>query len=277
MKSQMEKTLENFDKYQAAYYRRLSGLPYFPQIATVIENFLRDIIERGEFYMRVHTDVLEGILTSGCIKSMTETHHGTTLGGENTRKEVTASLFGCDTGSLQPADYPKYGFLSQPDAKRDLIVNAHMSMQFGDVSIRLRKDRMMHRTTLCVGNSVNMGNSDAMIPTRTDNVKATCITGLAHEGLRQTVPNPMAFYYYLATKILKGELTTSNFAAIDRICDDSPMPLEYFELQYHGHISLKDDVERIDAIPSSQEESELLNSLIPKFKAIGIPLEITVI
>lgn len=271
----MEKTLKHLDRYQAEYYRRLAELPYFAQIASVIEHFLKAIINRGAFYIRVQTSVLEDILTSGSIKSMMETHKGTTNGGEETRREVTANLFGCDTDTLQPADYPKYGFLSQPDAKRDLMVNAHMSMQFGDVSIRLKKSRMMHRTTLCVGNSVNLGNSEIMVPTRTDNVKATCITGLAHEGQCQMMPNPMAFYYYLATKILKGELTIDNFASIDRICDDSPMPLEYFELQYHGIISLKDDVERIDVIPSSEEEMVMLKALKPKFEALGIPLEIT--
>lgn len=271
----MIKTLEKFDSYQAAYYRRLSRLPYFPQIASVIENFLKAIVERGEFYIRVQTYVLEDILTSGSIKSMMETHRGTTNGGEDTRRQVTENLFGCDTAILEPADYPKYGFLSQADAKRDLIVNAHMSMQFGDTSIRLKKNRMIHRTTLCVGNSVNMGNSEIIVPTRTDNIKATCLTGLSHEGKRQPLPNPMAFYYYLATKILERKLTVDNFASIDRISDDCPMPIEYFELQYHGIISLKDDVERIDVIPSSEEEKGMLNGLKPQFEAIGIPLEIT--
>lgn len=270
----MEKTLEYLDNYQTAYYRRLSNLPYFTQIAAVIENFLKNIIERGEFYIRVQTDVLESILESGSIKSMMETHQGTTNGGEDTRRQVTENLFGCATTTLLPADYPKYGFLSQSNARRDLMVNAHMSMQFGDASIQLDKSRLMHRTTLCVGNSVNMGNSEIMVPTRTDNVRATCITGLAHEGKRQMLPNPMAFYYYLATKIMKGELNADNFASIDRICDDSPMPIEYFELQYHGRISLKDDVKRIDVIPESQEERTMLDRLKPRFEALGIPLEI---
>ena len=271
----MEKTLENFDSYQTTYYRRLFALPYFAQIASVIERFLKAIVERGEFYTRVQIKILESILESGTLKSMIETHRGTTNGGENTRKEVIENLFGCDTSAMQAADYPKYGFLSQPDGRRDLLVNAHMSMQFGDVSIRLKKSRMMHRTTLCVGNSVNFGNSEMMVPTRTDNIKATCITGLAHEGKRQLMRNPMGFYYYLTSKILQGELTADNFAHIDRISDDCPMPIEYFELQYHGIISLKDDVERIDAVPSTPEEIDILNRLKPKFNAIGIPLEIT--
>lgn len=270
----MEKTLANLDSYQAEYYRRLAALPYFTQIAPVIECFLAAIVERGEFYTRAQTPVLADILEAGSIKSMAETNSGTTLGGIATRREVTASLFGCDTAALSAADYPKYGFLSQADARRDLLINAPMAMQYGDVSIRLRKNRMMHRTTLCVGNSVNMGNSDMMVPTRTDKIRATCITGLAHAGKPQAMPNPMAFYYYLATKILRGELNADNFAGIDRICDDCPMPIEYFELQYHGGISLRDDVERIDVIPSTPEDTDLLNSLKPKFNAIGIPLEI---
>ena len=136
----MEKTLANLDSYQAEYYRRLEALPYFTQIAPVIERFLAAIVERGEFYTRVQTPVLADILEAGSIKSMAETNSGTTLGGIATRKAVTASLFGCDTAALSVADYPKYGFLSQADARRDLLINAAMAMQYGDVSIRLRKN-----------------------------------------------------------------------------------------------------------------------------------------
>lgn len=270
-------SLENFDRYQMDYYRRLLSQPYFTQIAPVIENFLRAIVNRGEFYLRVQTRVLPDILASGCIKSMMETNSGTTFGGIDTRKEVTANLFGCDTDTLRPSDYPKYGFLSQPNAKRDLIVNAPMAMQFGDISIQLKKERMISRTTLCVGNSVNMGSCESMVPTRTDRILATCIVGLPHKNKRQMFPNALGFYYYLATKILQRELTVDNFPSIDRICNDTPMPLEYFELQYHGPITLTEDVARIDVIPSSPEDSEMLNSLKPKFEAIGVPLEMTTV
>lgn len=276
----MEKSLEKLEQYQAAYYRRLSQLPYFGQIATVIEDFLKTIIARGEFYLRVQPEVLGDILASGSIKSMMETHRGTTNGGEKTRREVTAELFGCDTDTMEPADYPKYGFLSQPDAKRDLMVNAHMSLQFGDASIRLKKQRLMHRTTLTVGNSVNMNSSKTMIPTRTDNVKATCVVGLPHDTDGQaafmplSLPNPLAYYYYLAVMILEKKLTPDNFASIDRIADDAPAVFEYFELQYHGALTLADDVERIDVAPSSQEEEQQLRMLKPWFEAMGIPFEI---
>lgn len=271
----MEKSLEKLDQYQAEYYAKLSQLPHFNQISTMIEDFLKAIISRGEFYTRVHINVLGDILASGTIKSMMETHRGTTNGGEATRREVTANLFGCDTSRMEPADYPKYGFLSQADAKRDLLVNAHMSMQFGDASIRLKKQRMMHRTTLCVGNSVNLGNSMAMIPTRTDNVKATCIVGLPHNKQARTPHDPLTLYYYMAMKLLQKQLSVDNFASLDQVTDDAPMIFEYFELQYHGILSLENDVERIDVIPSSREETEYLNTLKPKFEAIGIPLEIT--
>lgn len=152
---QTPKSLEFFDKHQLAYYERLCQLPYFTKIAPLVERFLKQIVHDGAFYVRVHLQDLPAILETGRLMSCMETHHGTTDGGENVRRKVTEALFGCPAAGLQPHDYPKYGFLSQADAKKDLMVNGGMWCQYGDVSIQLKKERLLHRTTLTVGDSVN--------------------------------------------------------------------------------------------------------------------------
>lgn len=273
--NQVPKSLARFDKHQLSYYRRLQELPYFSKVAPLIERFLTQIISEGAFYIRVHQRDLPAILESGMLKSCMETHHGATGGGEDTRKLVTEALFGCHADDLQPNEFPKYGFLSQADAVKDLYVNGSMWCQYGDVSIQLKKERLIHRTTLTVGDSVNFGRCYTMIPTRVDCVKATCVCGMEHDGKAlMSPPDPVMCYLMLASWILEKKLTPTNFPILERIAGDAPPVFDFFELQYHGSLRIDKDVERIDVNPSDQEERDALEALLPKAKAVGVPLYI---
>lgn len=273
---QTPRSLEFFDRHQLAYYERLQQeVPYFTKIAPLVERFLMQIVHDGAFYIRVPMADLPAILESGRLLSCVETHHGATGGGEKVRREVTEALFGCKTAQLQPADFPKYGFLSQPDAKKDLYVNGQMWCQYGDVSIQLKKERLFHRTTLTVGDSVNFGRCYTMIPTRVDHVKATCVCGLQHDGKAlMAPPEPILCYYLLASWIADRKLTPANFPTLEAVAKDAPPVFEFFELQYHGSLLLAEDVERIDVSPADEEERKTLEALRPKAEALGVPLYI---
>jgi len=244
-------------------------------VAPIVEGFLRQIINHGAFYVRVHVSSLEGILESKRIKSVMETGTGATNGGKDTRREVVEALFGCNANKLLPSEFPKYGFLSQPDAVKDLYINGGMWCQYGDVSIQLKKDRLFHRTTLCVGDSVNFGRFYQLIPTRVDDVKATCICGLAHDGEPlMKMGDPVAAYALFAQWILEKKLTVNNFPMIEDVARDVPPIFDFFELQYHGDLDITQDVERIDIAPSSPEEKEKLIVLKEKFEKIGVKMYI---
>lgn len=269
------KSLQSLTAYQTSYQAQLKVLPYYHIVRPIVEEFLKQIISYGAFYIRVKIDDLDAILQSKRLKSMMETGNGATLGGKETRAEVTKQLFGCDVKKLLLSEYPKYGFLSQPNAVRDLVVNAGMWMQYGDVSIQLKKERMVHRTTLCVGNSVNFGRYQTLIPTRVDDVKATCICGLPHDGNPNIqLPDPLMFYGVFANWVVKGKLTIENFPAIDDLVEDIPSVFEFFELQYHGEIDITKDVERIDIIPTSEEEKMKMLAFKEKFAEIGVRMEV---
>lgn len=275
MPTPIPQSLKNFESHQAAYLQQLQQLPYFKMMQPIVEQFLRLIISHGAFYLRVHLSSLESILESGCIKSMAETGNGATSGGVEVRRKAVEALFGCKASVLHADEYPKYGFLSQPDAHRDLWVNAGMWSQYGDVSIQLKKERLFHRTTLTVGNSVNFGRCYTLVPTRVDRVLATCICGLPHDGRPvMALQDPCMCYALFTTWILEHRLTVQNFPGIEGLVKDAPPVYEYFELQYHGALSLAQDVERIDVIPSGEEERSLLLSLQPRFEAIGVPLHV---
>lgn len=97
-----------------------------------------------------------------------------------TQREVVKALFGCNLDGLAPEEYPKFGYLSQADSKRDLLINADLCYQYGSVALKLKKEWMMHRTTLCVGNSVNHARCYTLIPTKLTQLRATCLQGLPH-------------------------------------------------------------------------------------------------
>ena len=269
------KSLRALAAHQSAYQELLRQQPYYKMVAPIVEGFLRQIINHGAFYLRVHVSSLEGILESTRIKSVMETGTGATNGGKDTRREVVEALFGCNANKLLPSEFPKYGFLSQPDAVKDLYVNGGMWCQYGDVSIQLKKDRLFHRTTLCVGDSVNFGRFYQLIPTRVDDVKATCICGLAHDGEPlMKMGDPVAAYAIFAQWILEKKLTVNNFPLIEEVARDVPPIFDFFELQYHGDLDITQDVERIDVAPSSPGEKEKLLELKEKFKELGVKMYI---
>ncbi len=265
------KSLRALATHQSAYQELLRQQPYYKMVAPIVEGFLRQIINHGAFYLRVHVSSLEGILESKRIKSVMETGTGATNGGKDTRREVVEALFGCNANKLLPSEFPKYGFLSQPDAVKDLYINGGMWCQYGDVSIQLKKERLFHRTTLCVGDSVNFGRCYQLIPTKVDDVKATCICGLAHDGEPlMKMGDPVAAYAIFAQWILEKKLTIKNFPLIEEVAKDVPPIFDFFELQYHGDIDITQDVERIDVAPSSPEEKEKLEEYKKRFEAIGV-------
>ena len=267
------KSLRALAAHQSAYQELLRQQPYYKMVAPIVEEFLRQIINQGAFYVRVHVSSLEGILESKRIKSVMETGTGATNGGKETRREAVEALFGCNANKLLPSEFPKYGFLSQSDAVKDLYVNGGMWCQYGDVSIQLKKERLFHRTTLCVGDSVNFGRCYQLIPTKVDDVKATCICGLAHDGEPlMKMGDPVAAYAIFAQWILEKKLTINNFPLIEEVARDVPPIFDFFELQYHGDIDITQDVERIDVAPSSPDEKEKLLELKEKFEKIGVKM-----
>ncbi len=270
------KSLQALAAHQSAYQELLRQQPYYKMVQPIVEGFLRQIINHGAFYLRVHVSSLPGILESKRIKSVMETGTGATNGGKETRPQVVEALFGCNAKKLLPSEFPKYGFLSQPDAEKDLYINGGMWCQYGDVSIQLKKERLFHRTTLCVGDSVNFGRFYQLIPTRVDDVKATCICGLQHDGepLMKMGKDPVAAYAIFAQWILERKLTINNFPLIEEIAKDMPPIFDFFELQYHGDIDITQDVERIDIAPSSPDEKEKLLELKEKFEKIGVKFNI---
>lgn len=271
----MPKTLARFDQHQERYYKQLQKQPYFNMVSTVIEEYIRRIVDKGAFCLRVQPGVLENILKDGRLRNKMELSDQVYKGqNKDTRKEVTRIMFGQDPEILHPSEFHKYGYLTSPNMCKELVYNYSLVFQYGNVVMTLRKQRMIHRTTLCFGDSLNFGACSHLVPTRTDRIKATCIPGLKHADNVLSRMDGIGLYPYIANKILSNALTVDNFFKIQDIAEDAPPVFEFIELHYHGRIDLKRDIERIDATVEREEDREILERVKPQFEALGIPFKI---
>ena len=268
-------SLENFDKLRMNYYSRLQKeIPNFSLMGGVIKSFLDRIIKDGGFYLRMRTETLPKVISSGRIKGNMETGISTSGEGGKARVPSCAAMFGCDPEKMQPADYPKFGYLSADNHLQNLLVSEEMSTLYGGTVVKLKKENFMHRTTITIGDSLQLGRCYGLIPDRVDNVLPTCVYGLKHgsDFAYPKLPNAAVCWYYLATKIVSKTLTPENFFDMDALIGD-PMPIfEFFELQYHGIIDITKDVERVDIF----DYSEVVNTpevaaAAGYFKSQGIP------
>lgn len=271
----MPKTLARFDQHQAHYYKQLQKQPYFNMVSVVIEEYIRRIVNKGAFCLRVQTDVLENILKDGRLRNKMELSDHVYKGqNKDTRMEVTRILFGQDPKLLHPSEFHKYGYLTSPEMRKELLFNYSLVFQYGNVVMTLKKQRMIHRSTLCFGDSLNFGACSHLIPTRTDRIKATCIPGLKHADNVLFRMDGIELYLYIADKILSNALTEDNFIRLNDITEDAPPVFQFIELHYHGRIDLKRDIERIDATVERKEDQEILEKVKPQFEALGIPFKI---
>lgn len=265
-------SLYNFSTYQSEYHERLKRLgPPYMMVASIIEPFLRDIIDKGAFYLRMHRHVLPKVLDTKCIKSQVETKHGRTEGGPETRREVTKMLFGADIDRMSDHDFPKYGYLSCDNPVIELFWGDEMQFQYGNVLVRLKKERLIHRTTLTVGMSLCFNTTEFIVPTRVDNVKATCVPGLNIDPHAPASMRSLNVYLYLANAIASGKINSDNFFKITEILGSDVPTFTYFELQYHGPVTL-DDIERIDVY--SEGDDEYLEQMQKRCQELGIPFEV---
>lgn len=115
-------TLENFEEHQKKYLKLLEQFPmYRGIIAASLEPFLKKVIAKGCFYIRVHERDLPTILADGRLKNIMETGHSASMGGKEHRVRSTDALFGCHKENLKPEDYPKFGYLSTADGLNNVI------------------------------------------------------------------------------------------------------------------------------------------------------------
>ena len=276
------KSLSRFDAFQKEYFTRLGSHPSCrPEFLFYAAQQLQKFIAAGALCLRVPERKLEDILKSGRIKEVVECGGGgTTMGGVETRREVVKALFNAEVDKMEPREFPKFGYLGPAKARQDFFGNPDMAYQYGNVRFVLRRDAVAKNTTLTVGDSVNFGACYYMVPTRIDDILPTCFLGLANrEGipagirsLRRETDDPTLRLKIFCSLCYSKKLTPENFANLAEIAEGMP-GMEFFELQFHGELSLDRDVEAIEVMDWTDETPELCRRLQPLAKSHGLDLK----
>ena len=233
------KSLENFTRHQDNYYNRILQLIANKEILNTIEKFIQDVIAAGDFCIRVPYDKLNDIISSNEMKNQIELKSGRTRGGAEVRIEATKLLFNSNTSQMVDKDYPKYGYIGCKNKRLEYF--SEMSDIYGDVILTLKKENLLDRTTVCIGDSINFKAAQYLIPTLVNNVKATCIKGLDQNNQSSNIHSYYAFYQAIVEK----RITLDNFYNIYEIFD-AHNGFEFFELQFHGPIIFDQDIAQID-------------------------------
>lgn len=244
------KSLENYDKtYEEFREKRASQIDDMEPFIEM-DNFLNTLIDENEFRMKIPNDdasVLTSILEDGRFKNQFET--GTSGGAydPNIRAKASDNLFG-HGNKLSDSEYEKYGYLGSKDITKD---NQNIQLGFyGDGIITFKKDEMMDRTTLTVGDSLRDANSGRFIM-----------------GTKVTAPDSTVA---VGRPGMINDFVNRTKEGIDKYgIDDAAMVgnrvRSYFELQYHGDLTLS-DVESITIDKNILDEISKSPDLVKKIK-----------
>lgn len=178
-----------------------------------VEKELEDLIEENDIATRTSMDGLESILEDGRIKSQFEDVKSSTYITKEQRAEVEKTLFGYNN-NLNPKLRPIYGYLTN---KKFDISSKNGAIQYGNVSIVLKKKNVFNRTTYTIGDSLDGSRWDFKVPTL-----------LSQPNIRS-----MAAHRSLTDSYGKY---TGKLGSLDEVTNNVP----YVEAQIHGGVSVKD-------------------------------------
>lgn len=268
--------LKNYQSWHDSVYNKIIKCENYPvQERQTVESFLKDVVNECDFSMNVPIGVVEKIIVEDRIKSRVElewSHFENSKYDEKNvcRRWATPEFFNVDGRSLLGEDYEKYGYLSCKDKNsKDFINEAmYMSQFYGNVVFNLKKDRLIDRTTLTIGDSLDnrrvLGKGN-ITPTMANDPKLVCVPGYSKDLVS-----------LLAHSISEGKLLPQYPNLIRKIASLN-LDLDYFELQFHGELSFKSDVESVDIIRTKdQNESEKKEQeqVAEKIRNLGVPVNI---
>lgn len=250
---------QTYDAFKAKREASIEDITPFKEM----NDLLTQLIENNEFRMRVPDDdggaVLSSVLTDGRFKTQFETI--SSGGSYNPTKRLQASqhLFGHD-GNIEAKDFEKYGYLGSKDIIKDDIPNL---VNYGGTKITFKKDNMMDRTTFTVGDSLRDADGDGTKYRFIMGSKVTDPDSIVAISRYNSIDD-----YLKLTKLGIDEYGITN---ADKIGSDVR---SYFELQYHGDLTLN-DVESIttkksilEDIKSDEDLSKIAKESKIKFKYI---------
>jgi len=213
---------EALEEFRAKRAGQIEDLAPFEEM----NKTLNDMIKNNDFNVRIPTDdatVIKSILEDGRLKTQFET--GTSGGQLDTyvREKASHNLFNTPS-DIDVKQYEKYGYLGSKDVTQDDKHNPQLWF-YGEGIIKLKKEEMMDRTTVTVGDSLRDASDGRFIMGSkvTDVDSTVCVgrIGMVDE-----------FNQRFADGISKYGINDASAVGYG--------VRSYIELQYHGDVTLKD-------------------------------------
>lgn len=235
----------------------------------VVGDYIREAAKNASYQIRVpNCAILSAILQSGRFKTQMETNSSGGDVGIDNRKLFIRESFGVDPDQMDPAEYEIYGYASDGDlvqeSRQDSQVGSRVS-QYGQVVVKLKKDRMRDRTTMLLGDSLDSF--------------ATARLGWVDKPDLQMVRNQDC----AITAAYRHQYAQQNGAddplSVERMLRD--FETGYAELQFHGGVRLE-DIESVTLLTEMYTpvgavqglEQDIPKDLVDQLKALGIQTKI---
>ena len=261
------KTLLRYAPYHdKIYYDTLRNKKYISEEVQTVENFLKETVSASDFSMATTAESINSIIGEDKIKSFVQINWDSIKNSKRNkscidRRWATSEIFNVDISELTASDYEKYGYLSCKDKRQDIEDGSDVPFYYGNVIMNLKKENVIDRTTLTIGDSLNnrwkLGEK-SVVPTPAICPRIVCIPGHSRKLTR------------LIFEHIKDRKTSPKHPNLLNKIKTKNWDLSYIELQIHGELSFEKDVESVHIIKLQQiedeEESRLEDELQLKIK-----------
>lgn len=189
---------------------------------TLVKDYLKELLNHNDYRFRCGVDVL-GFILDDKVKSQMETGTSGGITHAPLRMEFTQKSFGNEIGSLDATEYENYGYLA---SSKHEFVNRSKTSGYGQIAVKLSKERMKNRVTCTLGDS--LGHMLTCTPALADDPDLACV------GFDAKVAVIMNAYKRNKQKQAAPEDVEDM---IEQLKNDE---IRYFELQYHGDVTVRD-------------------------------------
>lgn len=210
-------TLKNFEKHSQEWEDEVVKKRLSEEQIKVINDYMKNIIDKNEFCMRRKPSTLEKIVKDGRFKNQFETNTSGGLLDARERNRGANQLFGEGQELLKGYEREKYGYLGSSDYIED--ANSLSLQQYGTCVIRFNKNKLLNRTTYTLDDSLGPAIFKELTAS---NVNMPRANGISKYDLQKVYD-------------LIEQKKVNNLNDLVRKTNS-----HYFELQYHGDLKIDD-------------------------------------
>ena len=219
---ELPKSLENFDEYQQKWVDTHFAMR--AKDKELVQNGIKSVIDNNAYSMRVNAKNLQNIIDNGFLNQFETKTSGGTLSNAD-RRIASYRLFGNDAKNMSNSEFEKYGYLGSKDFLNDTLSST--SGQYGKTIVKFNKDKLKDRVTYTIDDSLGNALYNEVVGGK---IGDECsISGVPIFNMDDVLD-------YFKESNLDAIYNADEFAQL--------MGGRYFELQYHGKLTI-DDVESI--------------------------------